>query len=109
MPDNLIADIRHFLDGEGQVPDLPGPAQRLLDYMGAIVAQATGSQASPAGVSVRCRRRPGRRPCPGVIDCAIDRRREAIAWACPVCGDRGVITGWEGTRWDGSHGCERPH
>jgi hypothetical protein len=27
---------------------------------------------------------------------------EAIEWYCPVCGDRGVIRGWEGTLWDGT-------
>ncbi len=26
---------------------------------------------------------------------------DAIVWYCPVCGDNGLIQGWQDTFWDG--------
>jgi len=31
-----------------------------------------------------------------------------VLWFCPVCGDSGQISGWEGTFWDNSNKGERP-
>jgi hypothetical protein len=50
---------------------------------------------------VRCRRRPGRKACPGFILAADDEAAGTIWWMCPECGDNGLITGWVGTQWDG--------
>lgn len=27
--------------------------------------------------------------------------QDSIYWQCPVCHDNGLITGWQGTLWDG--------
>lgn len=69
--------------------------------MGEIVQAGT---ASPAGNVVHtplaCRRRPGRKPCPGRL---LLRRRDAppeITWECPSCDDQGVVYGYEGGIWD---------
>lgn len=93
----LVSDLRHFLD----LPDdAPGPAKRLGAQLAAIVRAAS---ARPIGTGARtavaCQRRPGRRPCDGfvmVFRCTTG----AIAWSCGVCGDEGVISGWEGSPTD---------
>ena len=46
---------------------------------------------------IRCRKRPGHRPCQGLLRV---RRRDlpaAIEWSCPQCEGSGEIKGWEGT------------
>ena len=79
---------------------MPAPARRLAEYFASIVVEATSNLAGEP--AVRCRRRPARRPCAGVL-MAYPSPEEpaAIEWYCPVCGDHGVISGWVGTLWDG--------
>lgn len=50
--------------------------------------------------NVPCRRSPGRRRCLGDIMADLDRTSGHISWQCPVCGDHGLIHGWEGTLWN---------
>jgi predicted RNA-binding Zn-ribbon protein involved in translation (DUF1610 family) len=35
-----------------------------------------------------------------VIETDIDPDTDAVMWWCPVCGDNGTITGWQGSLWD---------
>lgn len=44
-----------------------------------------------------CRRRPGRRPCPGRIAVSRPDLPAEIEWRCICCGDTGLISGWDGT------------
>jgi len=50
----------------------------------------------------RCdaRRRPGRRPCAGLLTIFFDVDKNDVLWFCPVCDDQGRISGWEDTFWD---------
>src|SRR6266516_2703593 len=97
-----VTYLSHFVDEMGILPTkVPGPASRLAEYLAAIVAAATTAadtqgQGKPR---IKCRRRPGHRACPGVIE----YRRwadERITWECPSCGDNGVISNWQSTAWD---------
>lgn len=100
MRTGWVVDLRHFLAPSGAIAELPGPARRLAEYFASIVVDATSNLDEPP--SVRCRRRPGRRPCPGVLMAyPSPEEPEVIEWHCPECGDYGVIRGWEGTLWDG--------
>ena len=96
-----ITDLRHFLNEEGSRADMPNRARKISDYFGYIVKAVTTRQGDELGTGVRCRRRPGRKSCPGEIIAFIDEE-QAICWSCPVCGDNGLISGWEGTIWDWS-------
>lgn len=93
----LVADLRHFLD---MPDDAPAPAKRLGLQLSAIVraasARPTGSGARSA---IGCTRRPGRRPCEGLI-MVFRRTNGEITWSCDACGDEGVIHGWEGSPAD---------
>ena len=83
MADTWITDLTHFLEN-GRLPrELPGPALRLVEYLGKIVAGL-----------------PERRPCPGEIEGHISPESNAIYWECLVCGDKGLISNWENTMWD---------
>ena len=95
-----ITDMRHFLDDNG-MPVVSGPPGRVASYLGGIVLALGKAPFDELVVTgIPCRRRPGRRPCPGHI-CAIKRTNPRwIEWICPHCKDGGVIYNWEGTYWD---------
>lgn len=100
MSDYYVTDLT-VMEEAAFDPEAPAPARRLALYLGRIVEAAT---ASPSGETIRtplpCRRRPGRKPCPGRL---LVRRLDVpseIHWACPSCEDGGEISGWWGCRWD---------
>ncbi len=104
MADTWITDMRHFLTEGGVLPDdIPVPALKQALFQGAIVAWLTGTACSigqGSRTNVNCRRNPDRRPCLGEIVAMYEVASEAIIWECPLCGENGRISGWEGTPWD---------
>lgn len=98
-----VTDLSHFIDAEtGHLPtNAPGPARRLMEHLTRIVAAATTAADGHhhAIDEVKCRRRPGHRACPGVIEHRV-WPDERITWQCPRCGDNGVISNWQSTVWD---------
>lgn len=103
MADTWITDMRHYLDGDGllAVADLPGPALNLALFQGSIVAWITSAAGrNNPRTNVYCRRSPCRQRCPGEIHAVLEEGPDRILWECPICGDKGLITGWEGTEWD---------
>lgn len=94
----FVSDLRHFLD---MPDDAPAPARRMAGHLSRIVEAGTASPAGePTESSLRCTRRPARRPCAGLIEVVRLEVPPAIEWWCPVCGDDGVISGWEGSPFD---------
>ena len=103
MGNTWVTDLRHFIDENGGFPPgIPGPARKLAEYLASIV-QVASAPVVPGEerVSIQCRRRPGRRRCPGVIRCGIQADTR-VTWECPTCGDNGFIAHWQGTAWDRS-------
>ena len=101
MPNTWVTDITHFLSDSGSIAPESGPARKLAEHIAAIVAESTAALGDIEGYEkVSCRRRPGRRPCQGLIDSWIDPETGSIYWECPNCGDNGFISNWEGTLWD---------
>lgn len=101
--------MRHYLDEEtGDLPEsLPGAVLNLALVFGAIVAWVTDHLPNgDSHTNVPCRRSPGRQRCPGEIFAELDSGSGQIAWRCSVCGDNGLIHGWEGTLWN-RHGGAR--
>jgi hypothetical protein len=97
----LIANMRHYLDVDGSLPDLPEPALNLAFHLGAIVGWVSRSPSKDFEfTNVPCQQRPSRRRCLGEIQACIDPNTGTIEWTCPVCADSGTISGWEGTLWD---------
>jgi len=94
----FVSDLRHFLD---MPEDVPAPARRMGEHLALIVRAATAGQGGQAWVSaLPCRRRPGRRPCPGHFAVFRADVPPSIEWRCTACGDDGVIRGWEGSVFD---------
>jgi len=97
-----ITDIRHFLNEKGEIPpDMPPHAKALALHFGRIIEAASqrrnGAQAAPTDIP--CRRKPGNRKCGSSITVGTSED-ESIEWRCPSCGDNGMVSGWQGTKWD---------
>ncbi|MDP9440588.1 MAG: hypothetical protein M3P34_00065, partial [Actinomycetota bacterium] len=91
----FVSDLRHFLD---MPDDAPAPARRMAEHLTRIVEAGTTSPVGePTVTLIPCTRRPGRRPCPGLIEVVRLHAPASIEWWCPVCGDEGVVSGWEGS------------
>lgn len=99
MGETYITDITHF---DGLPPRLArGPAGRLVRYLGSIVSAASVIDIGVwRDANIRCRRRPGRKPCPGHIQVYRHGHFASIDWHCSSCDDQGIISNWNGSTWD---------
>lgn len=66
----------------------------------------TPTGAMVADMTPRARRLGGHRRCTGLIQsfpavAENDDEEAPIVWRCPVCGDEGLISGWQNSLWDG--------
>lgn len=78
-------------------------ARRFAAYLGGVVSAATAEPPGQAiATPISCRRRPGHKPCPGRLEVYRGVHPADIEWRCPACGDDGVISNWQGSRWDRS-------
>jgi hypothetical protein len=101
LADTWIIDITHYGPDRASILNIPPPARRLAEYFGSIIGAATlAAPGVEVHTALRCRRRPGRKPCPGRIVIERFEVPPEIEWSCPFCGDRGVIRNWRGTGWD---------
>jgi hypothetical protein len=92
-----------MLEPNGTLAALSPRGLRLAEYWTEIVAHASNYDEP---TTLRCRRRPGRRPCGGLLTLFFDVDTFDVLWFCPVCDDNGRISGWEGTFWDNSDSTE---
>jgi hypothetical protein len=100
MGNTWIVDLRHYLTSAGAMAQMPSRARILAGYFASIVVDATTNLDDPS--IVRCRRRPGHRPCSGIVmSYPSADENDSILWHCPVCHDNGIISGWQNTLWDG--------
>jgi len=95
-----VIDIRHWLD-----ETISGPAVPQLNLkvkkLSEIITYATSIAAGLSVGSIpKCWRRPKRRLCKGELDVILDQASGQIHWHCGICGDEGIVSGWEGLIWD---------
>jgi hypothetical protein len=97
----FVSDLRHFLD----LPDdAPGPARAVAEQLGFVVRAATaGAVGIPWVSALPCRRRPGRRSCPGHLTVRRADDEAPIEWSCGACSDEGTISGWQDSPYDLRH------
>ena len=96
-----ITNIQHFLDNNGDIPkQMPKEARERASYF-ALVIDITTKINSTTFIStdIRC----FGKGCQGRIKTALRLKDDEIHWFCPDCKVEGVISGWQGTKWDNIH------
>ena len=95
-----VINIQHWLDetmNGPAVPQLNLKVKKLSEIITYATSVATGI---PTGSIPQCWRRPKRKPCKSELDIELYQASGQIHWRCRICGDEGVISGWEGLIWD---------
>lgn len=100
--------MSHLLAAADPLRDatLPKEFLRLAHYLGTIVeAGSAGIDWDPPGVptptAVRCRKRPRRKPCTGVVVTTITDVPDELSWHCDHClAEEGVIRNWRTSPWN---------
>ena len=103
---NMSTYLRHYLDAEGDLPeDLQGPARKLAEHLGQIVASVSANPQHYSTDEIKCRRTVARKKCSGTILAHLeeDDPQKGIIWFCEKCGHGGLIYGWPGTCFDHTH------
>ena len=88
----------HFLDEKGNIPtEMPKQARELASFTALVVDSTTKTLPSTlTSTDIRC----FNKGCHGLIKTALMPKTEEIHWYCPDCENEGVISGWQGTKWD---------
>ena len=97
MNQTYVTDITHYLDETGELAEMPAPARKLASFLVLLIDAA--SQVFPAGnfdTKIRCRTD----ACTSSIRTTLSSLDQGISWQCPDCGHNGVISNWQGTKWD---------
>ena len=97
----MITNIQHFLDENGDVPNLTTEAQELLNFLGDIIIPATIEYDRPITVAdTKCLTVSNGESCPGEIEVWVYAENNQIGWECLECEEEGIISNWERTLWD---------
>jgi hypothetical protein len=95
-----VIDMQNWLDklfSCNEVPRLRVGLKKVVE----IISYATASLAGIyVGIHPLCWRRPNGRSCRGALEIELMSEMDEIIWRCPVCGNKGTITGWKGEFWD---------
>lgn len=93
-----ISNMQHFLDETGNIPKQMTKEGRELASFFALVIDTT-TKNLPAKLTptvIRC----FEKGCQGLIKSEILGKNDEIHWACSKCQNEGVISHWQGTKWD---------
>lgn len=97
MSGTYVTDIRHYLNKDGELAEMPGETRKLASFLVLLIDAIT--QAFPAhdhDTRIRCRTE----ACLGSIQASLTSKDGEIEWRCPKCEYNGIIRKWQGTKWD---------
>jgi hypothetical protein len=93
-----ISQMPHFLDATGNIPkEMPKEARELASFMALVVDSTTRkSPKTLTSTDIRC----FKKGCHGLVKSAMRLAISEIHWYCPDCENEGVISEWQGMKWD---------
>jgi len=95
-----VINIQHWLNETKSGPAVP-QLRLKVKKLSEIITYATSVAAGLSVDSIpKCWRRPKRKACKGELDIELNQASGQIHWRCGLCGDGGIISGWEGLIWD---------
>jgi hypothetical protein len=77
-----MTDITDFLDDNGEIATESGVGLRFAHYLTSIISMISHPQPAPEEFNVKCRCRPERKPCKGIILGGIDPDSGVLIWWC---------------------------
>ncbi len=96
----LKADLKHFLDEEGNVLELTEQAKTVFKFLTKIVSSVSENIEQPlVDVDLKCNTRADGLSCGGGIE-ATCIEIGMIEWHCDTCEASGTISNWLGSMWD---------
>ena len=96
----LKADLRQFLDEEGEVLELTEQANKVFKFLIKIVLSVSKNIDLPLiEVDLKCNTRGDDVSCFGKIE-ARYKNIGLIEWHCDSCDAAGTISNWQASRWD---------
>ena len=92
----------HYLDKTGNIPkQMQKEARELGSFMALVVDATTQScYQTLTSTDIRC----FKKGCSGTIKSALRPDTSEIHWYCPDCENEGLISKWQGTKWDNRAG-----
>jgi hypothetical protein len=96
----LKADLKDFLDEDGNILTLTEQAKTILKFLSKIVSatsQNIGQQL--IHLDLKCNTRASGLSCKGNIE-AKSCDKVTIEWQCDTCQASGTISNWQGSIWD---------
>ena len=96
----LKADLRHFLDEEGNETELTDQAKTVFRFLVTIVSSVSENiEQSLTYVDLQCKTRADEVSCRGSIEATCIASGH-IEWHCDTCEVSGTISNWQGSMWD---------
>jgi phage host-nuclease inhibitor protein Gam len=96
----LKADLRQFLDDEGNVAELTDQAKTVLRFLTKIVLSVSENiEQRLIDVDLQCKTRADEVSCSGSIEASCFEVGN-IEWHCDTCEASGTISNWQGSVWD---------
>jgi len=95
-----ISNMLHFLDDKGNIPKrMPKEAREMANFLALVVDATTRTMPTTlTSTEIRC----FQKGCHGVVKSSIRPKEGEIHWYCPECENEGVISHWQGTKWNNS-------
>jgi hypothetical protein len=96
-----ITNIKHLLDAsEKMSEEMPGEARELIGFLTLIIDTTTKNLPHILTTTeISC----FKKGCSGLIKTVLRLDNDEINWFCPECESEGVLSGWQGTKWDHVH------
>ena len=96
-----VSNMTHFLNKSGGIAkDMPSEAKELASFLTLIIEDVSDFESEKGfDTGIPCLHK----GCKGIIQSRVLVEKDnEIYWLCPECKEEGIITEWEGTRWDNS-------
>ena len=93
-----ISNMQHFLDATGNLPkEMPKEAREIASFFGLVIDATTKKiPFALTQTEIKC----FEKGCQGLIKSEILGKNDDIHWKCSKCQNEGVISSWQGTKWD---------
>lgn len=90
--------MTHFIDENGNIPkEMPAEARELASFFGLVIDFTTDILPT---IITKTELRCFKKKCKGTVIVEFLPDDDRIHWLCSKCFNEGLISDWQGTKWD---------